>query len=286
MRILVTGVNGLVGSSLVKLLSKKNHSVLFTSRIKEYYASEKLDITNSSDVKKNISDFRPNFVINCAAMANVDLCENEKSLCWNINVRGVENLVKSCINYQCHLVHISTDYIFDGQKEGGLYLETDLPNPLGVYAKSKLEAENKILNSQVSASILRTILVYGNHKNPNIVTFIKNSLEDGKEVQLVEDQIRMPTFVDDLSVACIIAGERKAKGIFNISGSEQMSYFEIGNQIADHFSLNKKNINRVKTKDLNQKAKRPYRTGFDLTKSKKEISFFPTKFRKALDLIF
>ena len=286
MRVLVTGVNGLVGTSIAKLLSKKKYNVLLTSRKKENLATQKLDISSINEVNKTISDFKPDVVINSAAMANVDLCEVEKELCWNTNVNGVDNLVKACLKYNCHLVHISTDYIFDGLKEGGIYHETDLPNPQGVYAESKLEAEKIIIKSGVDASILRTILVYGKHKNLNIVTFIKQSLEENKEVKLVDDQIRMPTFVDDLSNACITASERRSKGVFNISGKEQMSYLEIGNIIADHFSLDKKYIKPVKTKDLNQKAKRPFKTGFDLSKSFNELDYNPRGFVESLDLIY
>ena len=286
MRILVTGVNGLVGTSIAKLLSKKKYNVLLTSREKENLATQKLDISSIYEVNKTISDFKPDVIINSAAMANVDLCEVEKDMCWNTNVNGVDNLVKACLKYNCHLVHISTDYIFDGSKEGGIYLETDLPSPQGIYAESKLEAEKIIVKSGVNASILRTILVYGKHKNLNIVTFVKQSLEENKEVKLVDDQIRMPTFVDDLSIACITAAERRSKGVFNISGKDQMSYLEIGYSIANHFSLNKKYIIPVKTKDINQKAKRPFKTGFDLSKSCRELDYNPRGFIESLDLIY
>mgnify|MGYP000860373757 CR=1 FL=1 len=235
---------------------------------------------------KIFDDFKPDAVINSAAMADVDLCEDKKEQCWEINVNGVKNLIRACKMYDSHLVHISTDYIFDGTKEGGLYTEEDTPNPQGYYAKSKLEGENTILASDISHSILRTILVYGKHKNHNIVTFVKENLEKGQNVNLVDDQVRMPTFVDDLAGACIVSAERRAKGIFNVCGPEQMSYLEIGSRIAKHFSLDTNLINHVKTRDLKQKAKRPYKTGFDLSKSSEAFSYSPTGFNDSLDLIF
>ena len=203
-----------------------------------------------------------------------------------INVGGVQNLVEACKLYSVHLTHISTDYIFDGQKESGKYNEDDIPNPQGYYAKSKFEGEKVIIESNISHSILRTILVYGAHNKPNIVTFVKNFLEENKCVNLVSDQIRMPTFADDLSRACIKASEIKAKGIFHVCGSEQMSYLEIGNRIAKYFSLDKTLINHVKTIDLNQKAPRPYKTGFDLKKAKDILNYDPTIFEDSLDIIF
>jgi dTDP-4-dehydrorhamnose reductase len=225
-------------------------------------------------------------VINSAAMANVDKCEEEREKCWSVNVDGVKNLVEACDKYGSHLVHISTDYIFDGKKEGGIYLEDDVPSPQGVYAESKLAGEDIILSSGISSSILRTILVYGIHERHNIVTFVKDSLERGEQVSLVSDQVRMPTFVDDLAGACLSAAEKKAGGVFNISGSEHMSYLDIGNTIAEHLSLDKSLIRHVKTSDLRQLAQRPLVTGFDLSRSRKILNFSPTPFRDSLDLIF
>ena len=286
MKILITGVNGLVGSSLYRLLQNSDHELFFSSRNLEGLAKYKVDISDNEEVDYFFKYEKPDIVINSAAMANVDLCETEKDLCWSVNVEGVKNLISACERYGSHLTHISTDYIFDGKKKSGIYKEDDIPNPQGYYAKSKLEGERVIIKSQISYSILRTILVYGVHKNANIVTFVKNSLEENKTVNLVSDQIRMPTFADDLSKACISASEKKAKGIFHICGSEQMSYLDIGNRIAEYFSFDKNLINHVKTRDLNQKAERPFRTGFDLSKAIDILDYIPTKFEDSLKLIF
>lgn len=286
MKILITGVNGLVGNSLHRLLQDSDHKLFFSSRNLKGLANYKVDITDEVEVNSFFKSERPDVVINSAAMANVDLCEEEQDLCWKVNVEGVQNLVEACDQYSTHLTHISTDYIFDGKKNSGIYNEDDLPNPQSYYAKSKLAGEEVISRSQISYSILRTILVYGIHKNANIVTFVKNSLEANKTVNLVSDQVRMPTFVDDLSKACIKASEKKAAGIFHICGPEQMSYLDIGNRIADHFSLDKNLINHVNTIDLNQKALRPFKTGFDLRKAINILNYKPTKFEDSLDFIF
>ena len=286
MKILITGVNGLVGNSLYKLLEESDHIVYSSSRNIEGLAKYKVDITDKNEVDSFFESEKPDVVINSAAIADVDLCEEERELCWKVNVEGVQNLVDMCNRYGSHLTHISTDYIFDGKKESGIYLENDKPNPQGYYAESKLEGERIILDSNISHSILRTILVYGLHNKPNIVTFIKSYLEEGKSVNLVSDQVRMPTFVDDLSRACISASEKKARGVFHICGPDQMSYLDIGNRIAEYFSFDKSLINHVQTKDLNQKAKRPFRTGFDLQKSKEKLNYIPTNFEDSLKLIF
>ena len=286
MKILITGVNGLVGNSLYRLLKTSDHKLFLSSRKIDGLAKYKVDIANKEEVDSFFKYEKPDVVINSAAMANVDLCETEQELCWNVNVGGVQNLVDACQRHSTHLTHISTDYIFDGKKESGIYNEEDIPNPQGYYAKSKFEGEEVITKSQISYSILRTILVYGSHKNANIVTFVKNSLEKNKTVNLVSDQVRMPTFSDDLSRACIYASEKKAQGIFHVCGPEQMSYLEIGNRIAEYFSLDKNLINHVKTMDLNQKALRPYKTGFDLKKARDILDYKPTNFEDSLDVIF
>ena len=228
MKILITGVNGLVGNSLYKLLEESDHIVYSSSRNIEGLAKYKVDITNKNEVDSFFESEKPDLVINSAAMADVDLCEEERELCWKVNVEGVQNLVDMCNRYGSHLTHISTDYIFDGKKESGIYLENDKPNPQGYYAESKLEGERIILDSNISHSILRTILVYGLHNKPNIITFLKSYLEEGKSVNLVSDQVRMPTFVDDLSRACVSASEKKARGVFHICGTEKINYLDIG----------------------------------------------------------
>lgn len=286
MKILITGINGLVGNSLYKLLKDSGHELFYSSRNLEGLANYKVDISEKDEVDSFFKLENPDVVINSAAMANVDLCEEDQDLCWKINVGGIQNLVDACKKYSTHLTHISTDYIFDGNKVSGIYNEEDLPNPQGYYAKSKLEGEKVIIENNISYSILRTILVYGVHKKANIVTFVKSSLEANKNVNLVSDQVRMPTFSDDLSRACIYASEKKAQGIFHVCGPEQMSYLEIGNRIAEYFSLDKNLINHVKTMDLNQKALRPYKTGFDLKKARDILDYKPTNFEDSLDIIF
>ena len=286
MKILVTGSNGLVGNALDRVLSRSEHKHINTARTLGGISSEILDITDYDSVDGVVKKIHPDVIINSAAMADVDKCEEEREKCWSVNVDGVKNLVNVCERYGAHLVHISTDYIFDGKKEGGIYHEDDAPSPQGVYAESKLAGEDVILSGGISSSVLRTILVYGIHERKNIVTFVKDSLERGEQVNLVSDQVRMPTFVDDLALACLSAAEQKAGGVFNISGSKHMSYLDIGNTIAEHFSLDKSLIRHVKTSDLNQKAQRPLVTGFDLSKSRKELNFSPTPFEDSLKLIF
>ena len=281
MKILITGVNGLLGSRLFELYDTSNHTIIPTSRNIEGHATIKLDITNEKEVSHVLYEVRPDVVINTAAIADVDLCEVEKDLCWNTNVTAIGHLTKACEKLNIHLIHISTDYIFDGKR--GPYIENDQPNPISYYGKSKLEGEKILLESNGANTIIRTILVYGNHTKLNIVSFVKKSLESGTSVKLVDDQYRMPTLVSDLARACDLVANKRAKGVFHISGNEMMNYYDIGLKIADYFSLDKSLIIKTKTSELNQKAKRPEMTGFILDKAIKELGYMPMSFEKSLE---
>lgn len=289
-KIVITGSNGLLGQTLVNLLMKEpeNYSVVGLSRGKNRmdrndFQFYNIDITNYDQLKQCISNIKPSVIINTAAMTNVDTCELKQYECNLLNVQAVKHLAQICDMFNIHLIQISTDFIFDGIK--GTYKETDVPNPLSVYGHSKLKAENIIKSSDIIFSILRTILVYGkvnNSKKSNIVLWIKEMLEKNKEITIVDDQYRMPTYVEDLAMACKLIVDKKIRGVYHISSNVLLSVFEIANQIADVFGLNKKLIKPISTKTLNQKAIRPPKTGFDLSKTIKELDFQPTSFLEGL----
>ncbi len=285
-KIVITGSNGLLGQTLVNLLMKspENYSVFGLSKgdnrmNRNDFLYYDIDITNYSQLEECITYIQPSFIINTAAMTNVDTCELKPEECNNLNIEAVKYLTQICTKLNIHFIQISTDFIFDGSK--GIYKETDLPNPLSIYGHSKLKAENIVKNSGVNFSILRTILVYGkgvNLKRNNIVLWVKDMLENNKEITIVDDQYRMPTYVEDLAMACKLIVDKNISGVYHISSNELLSVFEIANQIADVFGLNKKLIKPISTKTLNQKAIRPQKTGFDLSKTIKELDFQPTSF--------
>ena len=285
-KIVITGSNGLLGQTLVNLLMKapENYSVFGLSKgdnrmNRNDFLYYDIDITNYSQLEECITYIQPSFIINTAAMTNVDTCELKPEECNNLNIEAVKYLTQICTKLNIHFIQISTDFIFDGSK--GFYKETDLPNPLSIYGHSKLKAENIVKNSGVNFSILRTILVYGkvvNLKRNNIVLWVKDMLENNKEISIVDDQFRMPTYVEDLAMACKLIVDKNISGVYHISSNELLSVFEIANQIADVFGLNKKLIKPISSKTLNQKAIRPQKTGFDLSKTIKELDFQPTSF--------
>lgn len=275
-RIVITGSNGLLGQSLLKLLLKdKEIYEVFgfskgenrSGRTDFEYVS--IDITNEENLKKELIKIQPNAIINTAAMTQVDDCEIHKEACDVLNIDVVKWLKEVSEIINCHLIHLSTDFIFDGEK--GYYKETDKPNPLSYYGNSKVKSEEILLNSTIDFTIIRTILVYGkvyDMSRTNIVLWVKEMLEKGKEITIVDDQFRMPTFVDDLALSCKLAIDKKATGIFHISSTKLMSVFEIVHEVANVFGLDSKLIKPTSSNILNQKAKRPPKTGFDVFKAK------------------
>ncbi|WP_334058980.1 SDR family oxidoreductase [Polaribacter sp. P097] len=289
-KVVITGSNGLLGQSLLNLLLKENdkydvygfsRGVNRSGRNDFQYIS--IDITNKSQLTEELLKIKPDYIINTAAMTQVDACENDKAKCDILNVEVVEWLAAICQELSAHLIHISTDFIFDGKK--GWYKETDEPNPLSYYGLSKLKSEQVLEKSNINYTILRTILVYGkvfDMSRSNIVLWVKESLENKREITIVDDQYRTPTYVEDLALACKISMDKNATGIFNISSSELLSIFDIAKQVAAVFNLDDSYIKSISTATLNQTANRPIKTGFDLSKTNKELNFYPKTFKDDL----
>jgi dTDP-4-dehydrorhamnose reductase len=292
MRILVTGANGLLGQKLSELIARHpEHHLIATARGKsslqlkdvEYHS---LDITEPHAVLETIQKSRPDVIVNAAAMTMVDKCEVEQEACWLANVTSMEHLVKACEITGTHLIHVSTDFIFDGSH--GPLDENAIPNPVNFYGKSKLAAEQILQKSNVEHCILRTVLVYGITSDlgrSNIVLWVKESLERGKNIQVVNDQFRTPTLAEDLAMGCFLAATQKAKGVYNISGSDFITPYDIAVRTAEYFKLDKTLIKAVDSTIFKQPARRPLITGFIIDKARKELGYTPHTFEEGLKVI-
>ena len=293
-KILVTGSNGLLGQKLIHLIKEKypQYELLACSRGEnrvnktEGFTFRNIDITNNIEVKKLFSEFKPNIIVNTAAMTNVDQCEVEQEACWNVNVKAVENLIQESEKYNSHLIHLSTDFIFDGEK--GMYKETDESHPLSFYGKSKETAEEIIKKSNISWAIARTIIVYGVAEamsRSNIVLWAREALQKGDKLNIVNDQYRSPTLAEDLAEGCMLIAEKKATGVFHLSGKDYMSISQLVRRMAAFYKLDDSIIEEVSSKALNQKAKRPPKTGFDLTKAINILGYNPHSFEEGLAIL-
>ena len=157
-----------------------------------------------------------------------------KEACWALNVPAVEHLIKACKKHDAQLIHLSTDFIFDGL--AGPYREEDEPSPVSFYGESKLAAELLLKKSDIKWAILRTIIVYGvvnDMSRSNIILWAKGALEKGNPINVVDDQWRMPTLADDLAEICLLAAAKEARGVYNASGKDMMSILELVQEVAD-----------------------------------------------------
>lgn len=292
MKILVTGSNGLLGQKLTERLqadpsvyliaTARGKSVLPLSR-GEYHT---LDVCDGAAVETLFHAIKPDVVIHTAAMTQVDQCETEREACWNANVTAVENLIRTCRATDTHLVHVSTDFIFDGTR--GPLDETEKPAPVNYYGESKLAAEALVIASGLSWSILRTVLVYGitqDMSRSNIVLWVKNSLEQGKTIQVVNDQWRTPTLAEDLAQGCHLAAVQKATGIYNISGKDFLSPYDIAIKTATFFGLDQSLIKAVDSSTFRQPARRPLKTGFVIEKAERELGYRAHSFEEGIGVL-
>ena len=292
-KVLITGSNGLLGQKLLDLyLTIEDIELIATARgenrypRKEGYTYTSLDITNEKEVQHVIAQHAPDCIINTAAITNVDSCETDKEGCDKLNVDAVAYLIAAANTAGAHLIHLSTDFIFDGKK--GPYKEDDEANPLSYYGHSKLLAENMVREYCIKWSIARTVLVYGvvnDMSRSNIVLWAKGALEKGQPINVVDDQFRTPTLAEDLAKGCQLIEHKQAEGIYNISGKDQMSILELVQRVANYFDLDASVLRVVSSESLNQPAKRPPLTGFDLTKSRKVLGYEPHSFEQGIGVL-
>ena len=294
MRILITGANGLLGQKLLDILcADLSVQVLATSRgesrlpyLPDHISYEPLDITNQQEVMTVVSEFSPDVIIHTAAMTNVDQCEEEREACWEINVTAVNYLVEVAELCDTQFIHLSTDFIFSGE-EGPLDEEA-APAPVNYYGESKLAAEEIVKGSSTAWAIARTVLVYGvtpEMSRSNIILWVKGSLEKGEVIKVVNDQWRTPTLAEDLAAGCMLIAQQRSEGIFNISGKDFLTPYEMALQTADYFELDASLIEETDGSKFQQKAKRPPKTGFIIDKAVNELGYSPRSFREGIEML-
>lgn len=290
-RILITGANGLLGQALVSRMSRfPEYDILATARDDEPRFLDSscgytyLDITEHDNVKATFQDFAPNVVINCAAMTQVDRCEEERSACWAVNAQAVKHLAKCCSDHGARLIQLSTDFVFNGQN--GPYREDDRPDPVNYYGRTKLAAENAARSMGFSKwAIVRTVLVYGTgHRlsRSNFALWVIEKLQNEEPIHVVTDQIRTPTYANDLAVGIERLVHHEKTGIFHLSGRELLSVYEFAETIADVYGLDDSLIHPVESDFFEDAAPRPPETGFIILKAETELGYSPRSLRKAL----
>ena len=265
-RLLVVG-SGLLGNNLAKIAINEftefttyNEHPLDIEGCKSYY----LNIANRMDVKTLIQKLNPDYIIHTAALTNVDHCERDKRLAWNINVEGTKHIAEPAQKIDAKLIYISTDYVFDGNE--GMYKEDAPTNPIDYYGETKLEGE-KVVKGLRDYIIVRPSVLYGwNPIKLNFVTWVMQGLKKGKVITIVKDQLNTPTLADNLAELILELIERDETGIFHISGSERINRYDFAIKIAEIFNLNKDLIKPITSDQLNWIANRPMDSSLDVSK--------------------
>jgi dTDP-4-dehydrorhamnose reductase len=289
-KILVTGANGLLGQELVNHLIEKGFNVIGVSRgpmrfninstLFNYYP---VDIKDEFGLNDVIRKEEPAIIIHTAAMTQVDECELNKEECFDINREGTANVLRLAEKHCSFIIHVSTDFVFDGVK--GMYIEEDECKPVNWYGHCKLQAESIIKNAEMPWAIVRTCLVYGNvtgAKRNHFIKWVKDKLGAGEKIKVVDDQIRTPTYIGDLAKGIISIAERKAAGVFHISGKDLLTPYQMAVMVARHLGLNEYLIEKVTAKTFTQAAMRPAKTGFIIDKAVRELNFQPVSFDEGL----
>lgn len=261
-KILVTGANGQLGQCLQKISSQfEEFEFIFTD-------SETLDITNKEEVNDFFWQNALDFCVNAAAYTAVDLAETEVEKAFLVNADGTENLAEACAENNAQFIHVSTDYVFDGENNLA-YTEEDFTNPLGVYGASKLAGDELALEVNPCSVILRTSWVYSEF-GKNFVKTMLSLFATKEELNIVADQFGQPTNANDLAEAImkIIKSEKITPGIFNFSNLGRISWFDFAEKIAE-LSKAKIKLNAIETSQYPTPAKRPKNSVLDLDKISK-----------------
>jgi len=294
MKVLITGSNGLLGQHLITLLSKDDrYEVIATGRgpnrlpQQEGYIYEPVNLRENGSVQQLFQKHKPDAVIHTGAMAQVDECEKNKDACWDTNVGATRYLVHAAESCNAFFLLLSTDFVFDGLV--GAYGEEDPVNPINYYGSSKVAAERLVKNSKLASwAVVRTVLVYGiaaDPKRSNMITWVKNNLEQGKKIKVVDDQWRTPTLVQDLAEGCQLIVDKKANGFYNICGKDKLTPYDMAIQTAEYFKLDVNLIEKVGSSSFSQPAKRPAKTGLTIDKAANELGFQPHSFAEGLEIV-
>jgi dTDP-4-dehydrorhamnose reductase len=260
-KILVTGARGQLGLSVFEW---KNAYPQFDFR---FFSREEFPIDNSSFAAKKIKEEKPHYLINCAAYTQVDKAESEKDLAWRTNAMAAGNLAMCCTENNCQLIHLSTDYVFDG-KATSPYSENDSPSPPGVYGASKLEGEKLVLQYAPGAIIIRSSWVYSTY-GKNFVKTIQRLLKEKEKISVVNDQFGSPTYATDLAqcILHVINSNQWQPGIYNYCNEGVISWYDFALAIKE-FSGASCEILPISTSEYPTSARRPAYSALDTTKIK------------------
>jgi len=259
-RILVIGAKGMLGRDVMgELRSSSLYDVTG-------WDIEEIDVRIERDTVEKISRLRPEVVLNLAALTNVDECESQAERTFSVNAEGMRHVALGAVKCGAKVVYISTDYVFDGQK-GRPYVEDDVPHPLNVYGRSKLQGERYVQELTEDGVIVRTQWLFGKHGN-NFVASVLRQVGEKKELSIVDDQTGSPTYTVDLAKVLSALIQREAKGIFHAVNSNTCTWFKFGQSILEFSGITGVSVRPISSRELNRQAIRPPYSGLSCQKLK------------------
>ncbi len=279
-RIFITGALGQLGHALIELLKDKKDYLLYLT---DYQSDNEgrvkmLDITDEALVKSEISSFLPDIIINCAAMTAVDLCETEQEMAYNINALGPKYIAEIADKIGAKLIHISTDYVYDGQAQSP-YSEDSIPNPTSVYGSTKHTGDNYVMKYCPKACILHTAWVYGEGKN-----FVKTMLRlanEGRKIRVVSDQIGTPTSALELARVIVFLMEADSHGKYHATCEGFTNWYEFALLIFELRGINA-SVEPISTSEYPTAAKRPMYSVLDNKRLRESHGYFMKGWKEAL----
>jgi len=292
-KVFITGANGFVGYYLADQLLQKGYHVIATGKGEcrlnfdtDNFFYEPLDFTNAESVSNVLQKHQPGVIIHSGAISKPDDCELNKESAFRANVTGTIYLLDEARKQKSFFVFVSTDFVFDGER--GMYKENDERKPVNYYGQTKLLAEDEVSKYEYDWSIVRTVLVYGKRMmgRHNILTNTAEALEKGEKLKIFDDQVRTPTYVEDLAKGIVAIVDKRTNGIYHISGEDVRTPYQMAVAVAEHLKLDASLITPVKEGDFSQPAKRPLRTGFDISKASQDLDYQPISFEEGLRKTF
>lgn len=269
MKYFITGGSGLLGERLAAV-SNDNDELTLVHNSNPSENTIKCDITNEKEVKSAVEKENPDVIIHCAAMTNVDLCEDERKMAYSVNGDGTGFLAKAAHDINAKIIYVSTDFVFDGER--GYYKEDEKVNPLGIYAKSKYDGEVQLAKYCDDWAIARVSVLYGWHSRLNFTTWVIEQLRQKNEINIVTDQINSPTLADNAAEAIFKIAQKNKNGIFHTAGNDAINRFDFTRKIADAFDLDDSLINPTTSSQFIQKAPRPRDSSLNVNKVEKELN--------------
>ncbi|HWJ92469.1 MAG TPA: SDR family oxidoreductase [Flavisolibacter sp.] len=291
-RVFVTGANGFVGQYLVEALLTEGYFVVGSGRgasrmpQHERFVYCPLDLTRPDDMHVALLQHQPDCIVHCAAISKPDECETDRVAAMRINLEATRLLLQEAEILKAFFIFLSTDFVFSGEKE--IYSEEDDTAPVNYYGYTKERAEAEVRNYQGNWSIVRTILVYGKPlgSRQNLLTTVAAGLRKGQQLKIFGDQVRTPTFVGDLVKGICAIIEKRAQGIFHLSGKDVRTPYQMAVEVANYLGFDVELITQVSEREFHQPARRPPRTVFDLTRAANELDYRPVSFEQGLRSTF